>query len=324
MSTQEWRPSASIDRLEKRAALLRQIRDFFHERGVYEVEPPVLSRATVTDRHLASLHTELSGEHREPRRYYLQTSPEYAMKRLLASGSGAIYSLGKAFRDGEAGRLHNPEFTMLEWYRPGFDHHQLMDEVDLLLHQVLPTRLAGKSEKAGYGELFEAHLGLDPHRGSDAELAEAVEQLAPGVGELDRDTRLQLLLTHGIEPNLPEDRLTYIYDFPATQAALARTRRAGDLVLAERFEVYLGSLELANGFHELTDAAEQRRRFETDLVWRREHGLETPPIDECLIAALESGLPACAGVALGVDRLTMLATGATSVDEVLAFPFSRA
>lgn len=334
----DWRPSASLERLRLRAKLLARVRAFFARRGVLEVETPVLSAAAVTDPHLASLACRYRGPGAGGGAdLYLQTSPEYAMKRLLAAGSGAIYQLARAFRDGEAGRLHNPEFTLLEWYRPGFDHHALMDEVEELLADVLAPDSGialGPAERLSYGELFARHAGIDPHRAAiedlDAALA-AAGVAGPALDPGDHDGRLDLLLTHVVEPRLPETRVTFVYDYPASQAALARVRPAseggaatGEPALAERFEVYAGRVELANGFHELADSAEQRRRFEADLGARRRLGLPEPPVDERLLAALAAGLPDCAGVALGFDRLAMIAAGASSLAEVIAFPIERA
>lgn len=325
MRADDWRPTAPLAHLRLRARLLERVRAFFAARGVLEVETPQLAAATVTDLHLASLATHLSGAG-GGRTLYLQTSPEYAMKRLLAAGSGPIYQLARAFRDGEAGRRHNPEFTLLEWYRPGFDHHRLMDEVETLLADVLAGVLDGSAaERLTYGELFERHLDLDPHRAAAPELRRAL--VRAGLGEppagLDRDALLDLALAGVIEPRLGRGRPTFVYDFPASQAALARIR-PGKPPVAERFEAFVEGLELANGFHELTDAAEQRRRFESDLARRRAAGLPEPPVDERFLAALEAGLPPAAGVALGFDRLVMLAAGTGSIAEVLAFPADRA
>lgn len=313
-----------------RARLLAAVRAFFAERGVLEVETPVLGAATVTDPHLHSLATA-SG-------LYLQTSPEYAMKRLLAAGSGPIYQLARAFRDGETGRRHNPEFTLLEWYRPGFDHHRLMDEVEELLAAVLGERLpggpSGKTECLTYSEAFRRHAGVDPFTDGTERLAEAARTAggghAPDLGD-DRDAWLDLLMATAVGPELGRERPTFVHDFPASQAALARVRgpvpragSAGGPAVAERFELFVEGVELANGFHELTDPAEQRRRFERDLAVRRKRGLPEPPVDERLLAALEAGLPDSAGVALGFDRLVMLAAGAESIRHVLAFPADRA
>ena len=328
MPAADWPPAATLGRLRRRAEVLAAVRRFFAERGVLEVETPALSRATVSDPHLASL----SCTYRGPgvpggeARLFLQTSPEYHMKRLLAAGSGPIYQICRAFRDGEAGALHNPEFTILEWYRPGFDHHELMDEMDELLGRVLATPAA---ERLTYSELFQRHLGLEPLGATAAELraaARAADAAVEGVAADDRDGWMQLLLTHAVEPRLPAERPTFVFDYPASQAALARIRpgEGGSPAVAERFEVYLGPVELANGFHELTDAAEQRGRFEADREARRRRGLELPPLDERFLAALAAGIPDSAGVALGLDRLVALAAGATSLREVLAFPLDRA
>ncbi|HUP21679.1 MAG TPA: EF-P lysine aminoacylase EpmA [Thermoanaerobaculia bacterium] len=309
----DWRPAASLERLRLRARLIDQVRTFFSARGVLEVETPLLASATVTDTHLQSF--EASREGRPVG--YLQTSPEFAMKRLLAAGYGSVYQVCRAFRDGERGRLHLPEFTMLEWYRVGFDHHALMDEVEALLATLLGT--AG-STRLTYRELFRRTLGLDPLT-CDVERLRVLAEDLHVHGELDRDELLALLLTHRIEPTFVPGSVLFVHDFPASQAALARLREDRDgILVAERFEVYVGPIELANGFHELRDAAEQRRRFERDLESRRVSGLAEPPIDERLLAALVHGLPECAGVALGFDRLVMLAAGAQSVAEVTAFP----
>ncbi len=319
------------------------MRTFFAERGVLEVETPLLGSATVPDLHIHSLVTEL-GEPGRPagqvrRTLYLQTSPELAMKRLLAAGSGPIYQLGRAFRDGEAGRRHNPEFTLLEWYRPGFDHHRLMNEVEALLDATVGDRLAVRpAQRLTYAQAFERHAGIDPFRDPPERLRAAVARAGaapsdrlPDLGD-DRDAWLDLLMTTTVEPRLgwegdPAEgrpRATFVHDYPASQAALARVRpgaggEPGEPAVAERFELYVAGVELANGFHELADPEEQRRRFEADLAQRRARGLAEVPLDERFLAALEAGLPASAGVALGFDRLVMLATGAESIAEVMAF-----
>ena len=317
----DWRPTAELEALRARASVLSALRAFFAERGVLEVETPLLAAATVTDPVIESLEAGPgAGTDRES--LYLQTSPEYAMKRLLAAGSGPIYQVAKAFRDGEAGDRHNPEFTLLEWYRPGFDHHRLMDEVDDLLAHLLATP---RGERLTYAELFERELGLDPHRATQAELEAAAR--ASDAGEppsgLDRDALLDLMMGTVLEPRLGRGRPTFVHDYPASQAALARVR-PGPPPVAERFEVYVAGVELANGFHELADAEEQRRRFLADLETRRRAGQSTPALDERFLAALEAGLPDCAGVALGLDRLVMLAAGKPSIRDVLAFPTDRA
>ncbi len=317
-----WRPGATIEVLRARAALLNKVRAFFAARDVLEVETPALVSAAVTDPHLRSLASCYTGPAAPAgRRLFLQTSPESAMKRLLAAGSGPIWQLARVFRDGEAGRLHNPEFTMLEWYRPGFDHHQLMDEVEALVASLLA--MPSGFERLTYAEAFRRRLDIDPHIASDADLRRCARDcgLEASLPE-ERDGRLDLLLTHLIEPELGVGRPVFLYDYPPSQAALARIRDE-DPPVAERFELYTDGVELANGYHELNDANEQRRRFEHDRALRRHAGLPDIVLDERLLAALRKGLPACAGVALGFDRLVMLAVGASSIDEVMAFSLAR-
>ncbi len=289
-----------------------------------EVETPSLSAATVTDPHLHSMSCLYTGPFASKgRKLYLQTSPEFAMKRLLAAGSGPIFQICKAFRNAEEGQHHNPEFTLLEWYRPGFDHHALMNEVDELLSELIGTPPA---ERASYGEVFERHVGLSPHSASSRQLAERAHKLGvkevPNLGA-DRDNWLHLLMSHLVAPRLGRERPSFVYDYPRSQAALARLR-PDEPTLAERFELYVDGVELANGFHELTDVEEARRRFQVDSDTRRTAGLAAVAPDERLLDALASGLPPCAGVALGVDRLVMLACGAAALADVIAFPVDRA
>lgn len=322
-----WQPSASQHALRARAAMLNQLRAFFAQRQVLEVETPLLCGAGSTDPALASFQCTFRGPGAadgEPR--WLQTSPEFHMKRLLAAGSGPIYQVCKAFRDGELGRLHNPEFTMLEWYRPGYDHHRLMDEVDQLVRTLLaPYREPPPTVRLSYAEAFERFVGVDPHRADVAQLRGRVEALdiVPPPGLASRDAWLDLLLTHVVEPGLRQYALCMIYDYPASQAALARVR-PGSPPLAERFELYLEGVELANGFHELTEQGEQARRFAADQARRAETGSPGPSTDVRLLDALRHGLPDCAGVALGLDRLLMSALGCSRLDQVLAFPWPRA
>ncbi len=312
-----WRPTASREALARRAGLLAAVRQFFQTRGVLEVETPLLSSAAVTDIHLESFLAHPPGG--TP--YYLQTSPEFPMKRLLAAGSGAIYQICKVFRGGESGTRHNPEFTLLEWYRPGFDHYQLMDEVDELLNQLLGCLPA---QRLSYREAFQQQAAIDPLLATGAELRHRA--LTLGIGEVsladsDRDGWLDLLLTHQVAPALGSNgHPCFLYDYPASQAALAKIR-PGDPPVAERFEVFIGGLELGNGYHELTNAEEQRQRFLADLAQRRRRGLPEPPMDETLLAALTEGLPDCAGIAIGLDRLLMIALGERDIGAVLAFPF---
>jgi lysyl-tRNA synthetase class 2 len=321
VSGEDWRPSAPLANLRRRAERVARLREYFAARGVLEVETPALGAAAATDLHLASLSTRLDAPG-APQRLWLQTSPELHMKRLLAAGSGAIWQLCRAFRDGEAGRRHNPEFTMLEWYRPGWDHHRLMDEVEGLLAELLGTPPA---ERLTYREAFLRHAGVDPFAASDAALLAAAERLGAALAGArpDRDTCLQLLLAAAVEPHLGRGRPTFVHDFPAAQAALARVR-PGDPPLAERFEAFVEGVELANGYHELTDPAEQERRFRADLAERGRRGLPAVSADSRLLAALDHGLPACAGVALGFDRLVMLALGTDRLADVIAFPVDRA
>ena len=323
----DWRPSASLETLQLRARVLARIRAFFDARGVLEVETPVLSQAAASDPHIESFITHNLATGRAD---YLHTSPEFAMKRLLASGSGSIYQLGKVFRRGEAGRRHNPEFTLLEWYRPGFDHHRLMDEVETLLQDVLAgyTTLA-PARRYSYAELFQTYAGFDPFNADVDQLQTHVQQRGIDVTGLDGpavDPWLDVVLTHEIEPALAREGPVFVYDYPASQAALAQIRpgRADGADRAERFELYVNGLELANGFHELRDVAEQRQRFEHDLAQRKAAGLDAVPLDERLLQALQAGLPDCAGVALGVDRLVMLADGVDSIADVLCFDYARA
>jgi lysyl-tRNA synthetase class 2 len=325
----EWAPRARPDSWRLRSRLLARVRRFFEQRNVLEVDTPILSAAAPTDPALEPFQTTYC----EPgtgdgSRLYLQPSPEFAMKRLLAAGSGAIYQVCKVFRNGEAGRSHSPEFTMLEWYRPGFDHHQLMDEVEALLLDVFTGLgdLAG-GERTSYRQAFRRSLRVDPMSATAAELADCAR--SQGIvwhgdcAELDRDVWLELLFSHRIQPALGRRGPTFVFDFPASQAALARIR-PGAPAVAERFELYLDGVELANGYHELTDATEQARRFARDLKTRAAQGRGAVAVDQRFVAALDAGLPPCAGVALGIDRLLMVAMGAKTLSEVLTFPVSRA
>ncbi|EOW0802897.1 elongation factor P--(R)-beta-lysine ligase [Vibrio parahaemolyticus] len=316
-----WQPTASIEQLRQRATLIAAIRQFFAERQVMEVDTPAMSHATVTDIHLHTFQTEFVGPgYADGSKLFFMTSPEFHMKRLLAAGSGCIYQINKAFRNEENGRYHNPEFTMLEWYRVGFDHHKLMDEMDDLLQLVLKC---GAAQRMTYQQAFIDVLGVCPLEGSMAELKAAASKL--GLSDIaepeeDRDTLLQLLFSVGVENKIGQDVPAFVYDFPASQAALAKINPQ-DHRVADRFEVYFKGIELANGFHELDNPKEQLARFEQDNAKRIEMGLKPQPIDYHLISALEAGLPGCAGVALGIDRLIMLALGCDHIDQVTAFPF---
>jgi lysyl-tRNA synthetase class 2 len=320
----DWKPTAASKALHLRARLNALVRKFFAERGVLEVETPVLSAAGNTDANIESFVLDFHGPTAAgPARRWLRTSPEYAMKRLLAAGVGNCYELARVFRDGEAGRMHNPEFTMLEWYRIGWTHHQLMDECAELVRDAM--RLAGRSvsvRESSFRQLYHDTLGIDPLTASEAELRAPLAVFDINADGLTRDDWLDLLMTHMIQPTIPANRVLMVYDYPKSQAALARVR-PGDVPVAERFEVYLGPVELANGYRELNEAGEQRERFERDLSRRQKRGAVQPPIDERLLAALPA-LPDCAGVALGIDRLLMAMLGTDRLPDVLAFPFDRA
>jgi lysyl-tRNA synthetase class 2 len=316
----DWQPSASLDNLKLRAELLAKLRQFFAARNILEVDTPALSRAGATDRHIQSFLVEDGRKGH----LYLHTSPEFPMKRLLVSGSGDIYQLCKVFRSGEAGRMHNPEFTMLEWYRIGFDHHQLMAEVAVLIGGLIPE--LDPPEFLTYREAFQMHAGFDVVTSGSKDCIAALTQAGrqvPAEDQLDYDGWLDMVAGDLVYPALGKGRLTFIYNYPASQAALARIW-PGEPPVAERFEAFVDGVELVNGFHELADAVEQSQRFESDRTYRKAHGLMDVPKDERLLAALGHGLPDCAGVALGLDRLVMVAARAKSLAEVIAFPADRA
>lgn len=319
-----------METLRLRARLLSAIRDFFAQRGVWEVDTPVLSAAAATDPHIDSFVTAYHGpDAPADGRLYLHTSPEFPMKRLLAAGAGSVYQICKVFRDGEAGRFHNPEFTLLEWYRTGFDHRALMDEVAALVNASLTVlgQTPLTPQRLSYRDAFRDHAGIDPLCGPVEDVIACAQAhgvpLPEGLPRQDRDAWLDLVLTQVVEPRLASQGMVLIYDYPASQAALARVR-PGEPPLAERFELYLHGMELANGFHELADPVEQRRRFDGERQRRAAADQAAPPMDERLLAALSHGLPPCAGVALGVDRLLMVASGASHIREVIAFPVDRA
>lgn len=312
----DWKPTASLDTLKHRSMFMRTIRTFFEQRGVLEVDTPILSRFGVTDVHLDNVRTE-AGES-------LLTSPEYPMKRLLAAGLGDIFQLGHVFRRDETGPRHNPEFTMLEWYRRGWDDYQLMDEVADLC-RVVANRPELPAERKTYQAAFEAAGLPDPHRSSDEALRLAVDQcLGSDAADWSRDACLDALMALVVEPSLPGDQLTFITGYPASQAALAKHEKQGGLTFGRRFELYWQGMELANGYYELTDPQEQAERFETDRRQRRNLGRPEAAVDPRLLAAMEAGLPDCSGVALGVDRLLMLILGKTHIAEVLPFDAQRA
>jgi len=319
----QWRPGAGVETLRRRAALLETARTFFLERGVMEVETPVVLSHTVTDVQIDSLRLDAASGGR-----WLQTSPEYPMKRLLAAGSGDIFQVCRVFRAGEHSRLHNPEFTMIEWYRLGMDLSQVMDETAALAARLLeaggnPTRPVGQ---VGYAEAFERVLDCDPLAAPQARLAALATRhglVESSIGTATRDELLEFLVATQVGPTLGRGQLTCLHHFPASQAALAQLD-AVDPRTALRFELYAEGVELANGYVELANGSEQRRRFMADQAERRRRGLVEPAMDERLIGALEAGLPPCAGVALGFDRTAMLALGAGSIAEVMAFSWDLA
>jgi elongation factor P--(R)-beta-lysine ligase len=302
--------------------MLKRARAFFEDRGLLEVETPILSAAAVSDPQIESLATQIAGL---PSRSYLCPSPEYAMKRLLAAGSGDIYQICKVFRDAERGRWHNPEFTLIEWYRIGLDDTGLMNEVEALIGALLaPARGLGAAERLSYSDALRRHAGVDAFESTEVELLDAARR--HGIhcdAKLDRDAKLDLLMGLIVGPRLGRGNPCFVYDYPATQAALARLK-PGLPRVAARFELYLDGLELANGFHELAQPEEQRARFTRDLSLRGIRGQVQPPLDENFLAALESGLPDCAGVALGFDRLVAVALGADKLADAMAFSIENA
>lgn len=313
-----------LSALRLRARVNAAIRGFFAERGVLEVETPILSAAGNTEPNIDSFTTTFSGHvSAGPRLRWLRTSPEYPLKRLLAAGLGDCYELGRVFRNGEAGGRHNPEFSMLEWYRVGWDHHRLIEETVGLMQQLLAlVDRQARVQVLTYRELFQHHVGVDPFTASLQQLQAPLAGIQIDGEGLSRDDWLDLLMTHRIQPAFSNQVLTVVHDWPASQAALARIR-PGEPPLAERFELYLGQYELANGYHELNDAAEQRARFARDHAVRSERGAVLPPVDQALLASLDA-LPACAGVAVGVDRLLMCLLDTAAIADVLALDFASA
>lgn len=325
MKPDDWRPVADLAVIRQRAAMLARIRAWFAAEGILEVQTPLLSACAASDPQIESIIAQPARG--EP--MYLHTSPEFPMKRLLAAGVGDCYQIAAVFRDGESGRLHNPEFTLIEWYRLGCDAAALERDVDRLLRAAIGAlRTLAPSRHLSYREAIAACCGLDCAVAGPAEIAAALA--ARGVvpvdsTDWDRDAWLDLLMGAVVGPALGRDGPVFVRDYPASQAALARLRDDGDgWPVAERFELYLDGAELANGFRELGDALEQRHRFEQDQQWRRRRAQRVAPLDERLLAALESGLPDCAGVALGFDRLLMVALNLPSIGAVMAFPADRA
>jgi len=323
LNNNSWQPTCNVKALEERALLYKRARQFFDSRGVIEVETPLMCTRTITDPYIQAFMVD--------NKYYLQTSPEYAMKRLLANGCKSIYQICKAFRHDEAGNMHNPEFTMIEWYRLGFDHIQLMDEMDLLLQVLLDTTQPAR--KISYYTLFMENFEINPHA-TDIDSLQAcakkagIDLSAAALVGLTVTDWLQILMSYVIEPRLTGPVPWIVYDFPAAQAALAKVI---DTVIdtkkcpvAARFEVYMQGMELANGYYELQNPAEQTKRFTQDNAKRLEQGTKQIQADERLLAALEVGLPDCAGVALGLDRVLMLKMQAKSIADVLSFTIRNA
>ncbi|PKH85869.1 elongation factor P--(R)-beta-lysine ligase [Colwellia sp. Bg11-28] len=323
-----WQSTLTWQNAQKRAKILQQIRQFFAERNVVEVETPSLSQGTVTDVYLNALSCKYDFLADSPvghsTELFLQTSPEFHMKRLLASGYGCIFQIAKAFRHEESGKNHNPEFTMLEWYRIGFDQFDLMSEVADLLQVVLG---GDKAIFTSYQDIFLKTVSVDPLTATFDELTEVLNKYGKSADWLvemnDADLLLQFIFTEIIEPTIGIDAPQFIYDFPIAQASLAK-KSIDDPRVAQRFECYFKGIELVNGFNELTDANEQQVRFEEDNAKRAAQGLAVKPIDENFIAALNHGLPQCSGVALGIDRLVMLAVDIKNISEVQSFSIERA
>lgn len=315
---EDWGPTASFEVIRQRAQLLAQIRSFMGDRDILEVETPVLNIAANPDPAIHCLTSSVGfPDTARSRSFYLHTSPEFAMKRLLAAGSGPIYQICKVFRDMECGRLHQPEFTMLEWYRPGYDHHDLMQELGellLCLHGRFPQKIT-------YAEAFSRYTGMDPHNAQLGELKACAAGLGLETESEDRSLLLDLIFSHQVAPHLGKEEPQFIYDFPACQAALARIR-PGPPDLAERFELFMNCIEIANGYNELTDYYEQYSRFKSDNQKRRIYGQQEYPPDQHLLAALAHGMPSCAGVALGLDRLLLVLTRRRTLSEVMSFPLT--
>ncbi|MEP4890328.1 MAG: elongation factor P--(R)-beta-lysine ligase [Aliiglaciecola sp.] len=323
-SSVNWRPTATIQTLKKRAEINTQIREFFAHRNVLEVETPVLAHASVTDIHLQGFCTQFNSPLKpETENLFLQTSPEFAMKRLLCAGSGSIFQICKSFRNEESGKHHNPEFTMLEWYRVGFNSSQLIDEIDELLQKILKT---DPLDRLTYQQAFLTYCDIDPLCCTLEDLKRKAEYFGftnIAQHETSKDVLLQLLCSQVVEPKIGLVKPVALTDFPASQAALARIKQ-DDPRVAERFEIYFKGLELANGYYELTDVKEQLSRFENDNQVRQQTGLPEVGLDEHLMAAMENGLPDCSGVALGVDRLVMLACEVQNIDQVMSFSIGNA
>ncbi len=314
-----WQPSATNETLHRRARLLRDIREFFWQHDVMEVDTQTLSLASISDPHIDVLTTKAKCLGKE-QTYYLQTSPEFAMKRLLCSDIGDIYQLGKVFRSEEQSQRHSIEFTMLEWYRVGVDHWQLMYEIEALLVNLTQDGQL-RCQFKSYQEAFEQYVGIDPFTAELADLQQLAYQYTEfGLTENNYDNLLTLLFSTLVEPNIGQIQPCFIHSYPANQAALARKHHnQKDQPVAARFELYWQGMELANGYHELVDATEQEERMQADKLLCQQVGAVERHVDERLSTALKTGLPACAGVALGVDRLLMLLLGVDDISLVVPF-----
>ncbi len=319
--TEQWQPAASIGNLKRRAQLINNIRSFFAERGVMEVETPSISRYPTLDLHLESFGVNIDSD-LPPR--YLITSPEYHMKRLIAAGSGSIYQICKSFRCDEVGAHHNPEFTILEWYRVGWNHLQLMEEIEGLMMQIMGT---GKATRTSYREIFRSLLQLDPLEFEHKEFKTLCQKLGAKPPQdllsesASKDECLNYLMGSYIEPQLGRDNPVFVCDFPASQASLSRIHKT-DPRLSTRFEVYYKGIELGNGFYELTDAGVQEKRFRETNTLREQMGKARLHPDRSFLAALEQGMPDCAGVAMGLDRMLMLAMGQDKIERVMSFTWN--
>ncbi len=312
MTDTSWQPSASLGIIKKRASILQQIRVFMHKREIIEVDTPILSHFGISDPYIQSMTTSCAAE--SDAMLYLHTSPEFCMKRLLAAGSGSIYQIAHVFRNEESGKRHKTEFSMLEWYRTGFDYYQLMDEVGELLVDIgleVPDKMT-------YAEAFEQTLEMNPHTVAISELLTLCKKQGWEDAIEDRHALLDFLFSEAVIKNLDQSKALFIYDYPECMSALATLKRSEPIV-SERFELFISGMEIANGFNELIDADEQVKRFEKELWTRRNMGLEEPPIDEHFVAALQSGLPECSGVAVGIDRLLMVLSEKDDINEVSTF-----
>ena len=332
MSDINWRTQADSKVLLERALMLKNIRAFFDEKNVFEVETPLLSHSSTTDPHLDSLQSKFRND-----LCFLNTSPEYAMKRLLASWRKPIFQICKAFRDDELGVNHNPEFTLLEWYRPGYDMEQLMAELaDLVSILCSAWGRGGVSKKPdfemiSYQQAFEDYVGINPHRATIPECHQAALvhniEIPQGMGAGDDNLNdwMDWLLTQLVLPQFQENSFTFLYDYPAAQCSLAKiATNDQQFLVAKRFELFFGEIELANGFHELTDAEEQLQRFKIENQVRRRDGKKRGVIDTRFIAALDYGLPECSGVAMGLDRLLMVLTETKHIERVISFSWQNA